>query len=78
MFYYLVGFLLPLFIQGLNHFDEILKEADGIILSRGTLGIDLPPEKVSFWQSIFSLGIHFLSKKMYLMPQNFMHLHVLY
>ena len=34
-------------LQGLKHFDEILQEADGIILSRGNLGIDLPPEKVS-------------------------------
>lgn len=34
------------FLQGLTHFDEILQEADGIILSRGNLGIDLPPEKV--------------------------------
>nr|CBX25311.1 hypothetical_protein [Oryza brachyantha] len=34
--------------EGLNHFDEILQEADGIILSRGNLGIDLPPEKVLF------------------------------
>lgn len=38
--------LVLIFLQGLTHFDEILQEADGIILSRGNLGIDLPPEKV--------------------------------
>ena len=42
-----VYFSISLTLQGLTHFDEILKEADGIILSRGNLGVDLPPEKVS-------------------------------
>jgi pyruvate kinase len=37
-------------IEGLKHFDEILQEEDGIILSHGNLGIDLPPEKVFLFQ----------------------------
>uniref|UniRef100_M8AYH5 Pyruvate kinase n=1 Tax=Aegilops tauschii TaxID=37682 RepID=M8AYH5_AEGTA len=45
--------------DGLNHFDEILEEADGIILSRGNFGIDLQPEKlylndVALWRKLKS------------------------
>ena len=36
--------------EGLEHFDEILKEADGIILSCGNLGIDILVERVFVFQ----------------------------
>ncbi|KAJ0719849.1 putative pyruvate kinase [Helianthus annuus] len=36
--------------KGLVNFDEILQEADCIILARGNLRIDLPPEKVFLFQ----------------------------
>lgn len=50
--------------QGLKHFDEILKESDGVILARGNLGIDLPPEKVGVYclsvneSSVYSGCLH--------------------
>lgn len=36
--------------QAIDHFEEILMETDGVMIARGDLGVELPPEQVPYYQ----------------------------
>lgn len=58
--------------EGLHNFDEILIEADGVILSRNEISMEIPPEKVFIAQKWMTEKANLCGKPIIMFQQIFM------